>query len=160
MSLYSDILGGLQPRETKSDILDYYGSSRKAAEALHKSGLVRDKQGEPVSVKSLMRRFQQRGGKSQGESSPVYKTLGESLPPIPPENGFHVSGVIWVRYSEDCEERYPDYDLSASEAALLVKMTWAGMGDQAASNGYNDKDLDDPASYALCQEPQLTFTPR
>ena len=74
-------------RTTKTEIKEYYGSSREAAEALY--GRVLNKRtGEPVKVESLMRRFQTRGGKSQGETSAAYRELGRELPPLsvkPPE---------------------------------------------------------------------------
>lgn len=89
-------------RTTKSEIKDYYGSSRAAAEALY--GRVLNKRtGEPVKVESLMRRFQMRGGKSQGESSAAYKELGRELPPLsvkPPE-----SITVTVRGQQGQRER-------------------------------------------------------
>lgn len=162
MSLYEDILGGLRQRTTKAEVIEGYQQQYKGrGQAGWKQRIVHDlAQLTGMKPKNLEKRFDtQRRGNPEKRNAEQYKTLGESLPPIPPENGFHVSGVIWVVYSEECEERYPDYDLSPAEAALLVRMTWAGMGEQAASNGYNDKDLDDPASYGLCQEPQLTYEP-
>ncbi len=74
-------------RSTKTEIKDYYGSSRAAAEALY-GRILNKKTGEPVKVESIMRRFQNRGGKSQGEMGAVYKELGRELPPLsvkPPE---------------------------------------------------------------------------
>lgn len=163
MSLYEDILGGLQLRTTKAEVIEGYQAQYKGrGQAGWKQRIVHDlAQLTGMKPKNLEKRFDtQRRGNPEKRNAEQYKTLGESLPPLPPENGFHVSGVIWVRYSEECEERYPDYDLSASEAALLVRMAHAGMAEQAASNGYNDKDIDDPNPYGLCAEPQLTFTPR
>lgn len=76
-----------EPRTSKADYLDYfktqYGAkqgTRKAAEYLHSLGIVRNRQGEPVKVESLMRRFQSRGGKSQGETREVYHAAAANLP--------------------------------------------------------------------------------
>ncbi len=75
------------PRASKSDVLEYYkqeygkAGTRKAAEKIHELGLVVNKKtGEVPKVESLMRRFQTRGGKSQGETSAVYAALGKELP--------------------------------------------------------------------------------
>lgn len=67
--------------QSKSEFLSRFGSTREAAEYLYETGEIRNREGERVSVKSLMRRFQTRGGRSQGESAAVYKEAGKTLPP-------------------------------------------------------------------------------
>lgn len=67
--------------QSKSEFRSRFGSNREAAEYLYETGTIRNRNGELVSVNSLMRRFQSRGGRSQGESAAVYKEAGKSLPP-------------------------------------------------------------------------------
>lgn len=162
MSLYGDIIAGLEPRTTKAEAIEAYQDLYKGrGQKGWKQHIVkRLSEITGMKPKNLEKRFDtQRRGNPETRNAEQYKTLGEELPPVYPENGMHVSGIIWVKYSEDCEERYPDYDLSAEEAKQFILMAHAGMAEQAVSNGYNDKDIDDPEPYGLCAEPQLTFTP-
>lgn len=163
MSLYGDIVAGLKPRETKAEVIDYYRQTYKGRgqKGWRQHLVQRLSEITGLKPKNLERRLDpSRINNPEKRNADQYKQLGEELPPMPPDNGFHVSGVIWVRYSEECEERYPDYDLTYEESVQLIRMAHGGMGEAAVSNGYNDKDIDDPEPYGLCQEPQLTFTPR
>ncbi len=74
--------------KSRSEYIDYYrdtygkAGTRKAAESLY--GSVKNKKGEDVSVKNIMRQFQSRGGKEQKESAKsaeVYQEAGKKLPP-------------------------------------------------------------------------------
>lgn len=157
MSFLEDVYAASTPRETKSDILDYFGTSRKAAEAIYKEGIVKNRKGDLVGVDSLMRRFQKRGGKSQGEQSPVYRTLGEKLPPIPPAGGYHVYGTIWVKYSEECVDREVDELITGKDAEALAQMAGEEML-QALSNQYQTGDITGKGPGA-CAEPELHVDP-
>lgn len=67
--------------QTKGEFLSRFSSTRKAAEFLYEHGNILNRKGDKVGVDSLMRRFQTRGGKSQGEHLPVYREAGRELPP-------------------------------------------------------------------------------
>lgn len=67
--------------QTKAEFASRFSSTRKAAEFLYEHSDIRNRQGDKVSVDSLMRRFQTRGGKSQGEQRAVYREAGRELPP-------------------------------------------------------------------------------
>lgn len=70
-------------RTSKTQIKDYFGSSREAAQwGIDHGFFVNKKTGEPIKLESAMRRFQSRGGKSQGETSATYKEMGKTLPPL------------------------------------------------------------------------------
>lgn len=145
------------PRTSKSDILDYYGSSRKAAEAIHRLGIVKNRKGEDVGIDSLMRRFQKRGGKSQGENAPVYGILGDKLPPKPPAGGYHVYGTVWVKYSEECVDREIDETISGDDAKALARMAGDAML-QSVVNQYQHGDITQKGP-SICQPPELYVDP-
>ena len=80
--LSADVEGKAPRLKTKSEILEYFhGNTRQAAEYGIKQGVFVNRNGEPIKLASAMRRFQSRGGKSQGENAPAYQALGQTLPP-------------------------------------------------------------------------------
>ena len=70
---------------TKTEYVQSFPNTRAAAEYALKhapEAFLNKKTGEPIKIESMMRRFQSRGGKSQGEQRAVYKELGKDLPPV------------------------------------------------------------------------------
>src|SRR6266702_3097193 len=151
--IYSQVLDESEPRETKADIVEYYQSTYPGfGRGGWKQRLVNDMAAiTGMKPKNLEKRFDpQRLNNPEDRNADQYAELGEQLPPKPPENGFHVEGTIWVQYSEECVDREVDFDIAGDEADELVRLAFAGLGNQAIANSYNETDLDDPNSYAAC----------
>lgn len=172
MSLLSQVIEVSPRRETKSEVLEYYRveygghASRKAAEALHELGIIKNRQGEPVKIESLMRRFSSRHGHSQGEHSAAYRAMGENIKPLMPAGGYHIEGTVWVKFSDgDCEEREVNEDITGKDAQTLLDIAWKDEEDalaQAVVNHYMEEDIEarNPTAVASseCQEPELSVS--
>lgn len=100
----------------------------------------KDKNGNPVKRASIMRRFQggRQSSKRKDQTQEEYKALGDLLPMQPPKNGYLIQGTICLKYSEDCEERYIDIEVTGEAAAALAKSA----SPQLAINLYNKQKWD------------------
>lgn len=101
--------------------------------------------------KNIARRFDPtRRGQEEPRNRQEYKDLGQELPLMRPES-IHISGTIFIRYSQDCEEREIDEELTDEDDIKdYMKMMSSGLASEAISNIYNDGDVDDVAGYAPC----------
>lgn len=116
------------------------------------ASFTRDKNGQPMSKKNVMRRFQNRQGKRWQDTPPSdrqkaeYKALGKTLPPIIPPGGFHVWGKGKIKYSKKCETVKIDEYITGKAAEFLAKT-----GDvQVVLNSYNELAADDPDAPQEC----------
>lgn len=148
MALDDLIYDAAIPRTSKADVIEYYQETygknwtRRIAEDLY--GSVKNRRGENVNVRNIQRRFQgTRASAGEGRSGAMYQELGRKLPPKAPENGFYIGGVIYVKYSKDCVERYidPPIHITASAAQRLIDMTAQEIA-QAVANAYQNDNPD------------------
>lgn len=154
-------------RETREEIIEYYREEYPSAQTQRngrvieewKGELVEDLQpytsnrnGDPLSISSLRRRFQ--SGREQATSvskrqQEEYRALGATLPPEPPQNGYFVTGTIHIQYSQFCEEReLVGVYIVGADAELFAETADV----QIIINIYNEMDADDPEGYAPCDE--------
>ena len=108
-----------------------------------------------------MRRFQ--GGRSESEkvskkNEQEYKDVGAMIPPIPPENGYHIQGQISVKYSDECVDRNIDEYIDGDAAKQLAAMAYDDMY-QAILNQYQNGYIDEPGPEpGDCAPPRLTVS--
>lgn len=176
---YQQVREVSQFKETRGEIIDYFkglypgGKLLKNGKTIEnwKSKLVAavqpftfNKDMAHLSKATLNRRFET--GRENSKISRVqeqeYRELGETLPFDPPENGYHVWGEVWVKYSDgQCEPRDVDEYITGEDARKLAKEAYEGTSKSAAQmvvNHYQDEDVDNEeptASIGDCQEPEL-----
>ncbi|SRR5260221_727397 len=162
MSLLDDVYEASDPRTNKTDFIDYYqekyGDNWKRQAAIDQSGTTNS---SSRAYQSAMRNFQ---GKRLNETgnTPKWRALGEKLPPKPPENGYHIYGVVYVKYSDgECEERDVDEYIAGDEASALAAMATAEAMAQAVVDHYNTDPFGDEshASIGDCNPPDLHVEP-
>lgn len=162
MSLYSEVRAASQYRETKAEVVEYYRETYKGrGKESWKQHLVSDlSRITGIKPKNLERRFDpSRISNPEKRNADQYRQLGEQLPPIAPDGGYHVYGVIWVKYSEDCEERDVDEYITGKAAERLAKMAYEDMM-QAVANAYQSQEGDiDFRGPTPCAEPDLHVEP-
>lgn len=153
---YDQVMGSSTPRESKSEIVEYYQAEYGDEWKTH---LVNDlKPHAPLTRKeSLARRFAADRIEKEGGflTKRQYRSLGKDLPPIPPEGGFSIKGTIYVKYSDECVERDVDEVVSGDDAKALVREAQAGML-QKLINYYQHGDTSRQGPGAgECEEPDL-----
>jgi hypothetical protein len=139
-------------RETPDEVFDYYQQQYPGHKTLKNGKTIfawqsklADDLSQVLGIKreSVMRRFQgARAGKISKSQADEYQALGEMLPPNPPDNGYLVSGTIYVKYSNDCEEREiePPMHISYEDAKRMLAMD-TDKAVQAVANAYQaDQD--------------------
>lgn len=156
------------PRETKADVTAYYkarypgvrtDSKGRTIAAWRSKATTEYARVTGLSRASAAREFQGvRGASSGKKNAAIWKRIGKDLPPAPPENGYRIRGVIWVKYSDDCEERHIDETITGKAARALSLME-CDDATQAVANYYQHDDIDEEGP-AWCAEPQLTVTAR
>lgn len=179
MSLYEQVRAVGTSRTTREDVFDYYraeypgSKTNKKGETIENwKGVYATDQAHVSGVKrdSIMRRFQKRGENGATIDKPVskahedeYQALGESLPSIPPDGGYHIEGEVWVKFSDGaCEPRDVDLYIRGEDAAKLAKAAEADLA-QMVVNHYMEEeggiDTDEPqARTGDCQPPRLTVS--
>lgn len=147
--------------QTKAEIIEYYRETYKGrGKEGWKQKLVNDLASiTGIKPKNLERRFDpSRINNIEKRNASQYKQLGDTLPPIPPDGGYHIYGVIWVKYSEECEEREIDEYITGKAARRLARMA-ASESDgllQAVNNAYQSQEGDiDFKGPQPCAEPDL-----
>jgi len=170
VSILDEVRAYGRTRETPDEVFDYYKKEYPGSKTLKNGkvqyawqGKLADDLSQVLGIerKSVMRRFQGvRAGKVSKSQEDEYQALGQSLPLIPPEGRGHITGTIWVKYSEDCEDREVDIDLSHADVVRLFEMAVDEMI-QAVANGYQsnqpgDVDIDFKGP-DWCAEPDLQF---
>lgn len=179
MSLLEQVYEVSMPRESKADIVDYYQREYPGQGAKGwKQTLIRDllernydvtvgtvgKEEYRRQAKNMAKRFDpQRLNNPELRNAKEYETLGATLPPMPPEGGYHIFGTIWCKYSDDdtCNEREMDEYITGEAAEELANMSAAEMV-QAALNAYQSQDGDidfNGPSLSDCADPELTVEP-
>lgn len=162
MSLLEQIYAVSPRRETKSEIIDYYRETyRGRGQTGWKQRLVNDLSGiTGMKPKNLERRFDpSRIGnvpRTRRERE-QYEELGDMLPPMPPEGGYYIHGIVWVRYADDpCEGREVDEYITGDQARQLLKMS-VDDALQAVVNHYMNDTIDDEGALTVgeCQPPDL-----
>lgn len=168
MTFLESVMNASAIRETKADIVDYY---REVHPRNWQAKLVHDLHPFTSGVKTehnLARRFNSgaKGGENRLDrpgskrEQAEYKAFGATLPRKVPKSGFHVTGTIYVQYSQDCVKRKVDIILNRNAASRLIGMAKAE-AIQAVANGYQsdlpeaDIDFQGPA---WCAEPDLHAT--
>lgn len=148
MSLYQQILGASEQRTTKQDFISYYqsryGAGWKRAAAIKISGT---NDAKARSYQSVMRNFQGKRLHQEGDTIKWHE-LTKDLPPMPPEDGYHIHGKIWLKYSEECEEREVDVVISGDEAQRLLSTSV----EYSLINAYNEQGIDDEPPASPCNE--------
>ena len=135
MSLYDQIREA-SPKRSWEEVITYYkkeypgSKTNKAGVTSYawQSKLATDvSETTGVERKSVMRRFQKRAGKVAPVSEKhqaEYADVGEALPPKVPEGGYHISGTVWVKYSDDVyDAREIDEAISGEDAEALAKLS-------------------------------------
>jgi hypothetical protein len=151
-------------RETRDEVIEYFqgefGDDWKGELSDKLGSVIEDLWGKSMKHANIMRRFQNRGGKDWTTTRPSakqreeYRAVGAELPVMPPENGYVVDGVLFIRYSQTCERReLPEPIYITGEDAELFAQT---ADVQIVINLYNEMDADDPEGYSSCDEPDLT----
>ena len=158
MSLLDDVYAASDPRENKADFINYYqekyGAGWKRQAAIDLSGTT---DSGSRAYQSVMRNFQGQRLAQQG-NTPKWRALSEKLAPKPPENGYHIYGVVYVKYSDgECEERDVDEYISGSEAGELAGMSTASAMAQGVVDHYNTDPFggESHASIINCESPDL-----
>jgi hypothetical protein len=162
VALNDQVLAASMPRETKADIIAYYQAVYPAkGKGSWKQRLVNDLAGiTGLKPKNLEKRFDtQRRGNPELRNAAQYQELGDQLPPKAPEGGFHISGVVYVNYSDGCEERYIDIEVKGGDAEKLVLMAAQEQADQGVVNAYNELDVDEKQGYLSCADSELDVEP-
>lgn len=167
MNLREEVNAVSHFRASREEIIDYYREEYPGSLTQRNGRVIEDwkgelaedlqpytanREGDPLSIASVRRRFQ--SGREQAphvskRQQEEYRALGESLPPIPPPGGYLVTGTIHIRYSKTCEVREllgiyivgADAELFAETADIQIVI-----------NIYNEMDADDPEGYAPCDE--------
>lgn len=173
MSLCSDIIDASDPRLSKQDVVDYYkekypGSkvdSRGRSIAAWRSHATTAYAGATgLSRASAAREFQgQRAASSGRANKAIWEQIGEKLPPRPPDNGFRIYGTVWVKYSEECEERDIDETIAGKAAMQLIDYAMnceeqEATLHQAIINQYQNDDIDVKGPNE-CNPPDLHVEP-
>ena len=150
------------PRTTKAEVVagyqEKYGG--KLGKGGWKQAIVHDlAEMFGLKPKSLEKRFDlQRLERPELRNAAQYEQIGATLPPMAPEEGYHIFGIVWVKGSDgNCEEREVDEYIVGSEARDLLKMSSDAMLD-AVVHHYFDTDFDEeiPLTAAGCQGSDLT----
>lgn len=162
---FDAMLRDINPRSWE-DVLDYYqkeypGQQTRIYKKTGEVKTVYEWQGKlatdlsnKLGIKraSVMRRFQgERAGKVSSKQQAEYEELAEDLPPMIPDNGYHITGTIWVKYSEECVEREVDEFVSGEDAEGMIA---ADDMLQAFANYYNTGDVSE-GNYDVCDKPKL-----
>lgn len=170
MSLWQQIHDVGTPRETKADIIEYYYATYAGAwrqtliqDLLGIRGVIRDEIGDKEYKRqehNLRRRFDpDRIAKPEPRNAEEYRLLGESLPSMPPEGGYHIWGTVWVKYADNpCEEREVDEYITDEQAVELAEMANKEVIQAVVNHYMTDGDIHDeePRLFAGdCQEPDL-----
>ncbi len=172
MDIYEQMREVGVPRTTKAEIIDYYqqaytgrGQSGWKQNLIH--DLLRSKDITPNTVgereyarvtKNTAKRFDtQRRNNPEPRNAAEYEALGEALPAMPPEGGYHIFGIIFVVFSDgECEEREIDEYITGKDADKLAMSAAEDLAQQII-NHYMEEDTDEPtASIGRCDPPQLT----
>jgi len=150
MSLYSQAVAVSRQRETKQEIIAYFKKEYPGVLSTRGGTKVEDWRSKLASAiqpfvgdkrESVLRQFQGKRATSTSVTPKwrqAYEDLGALLPPIPPENGYHISGEIHVKYSETCEPREVDIDIVGEEAEQFLASAM-----QALINVYNGQKIDE-----------------
>ncbi len=160
MSFLDQVYAAGEPRETKADVVDYYQQTYTGRrQAGWKQSLIRDllpytPQTGANPAKNLARRFDpSRLNNPEPRNAEQYQELGATLPPKAP-HGLHIFGIIWVKYSDDCEERVIDEKIYGDEVKQLYAEAIDEKMLQSMANYYQTGDLDTQGP-AICGEPDL-----
>lgn len=170
--IYEQIREAGTQRETKADIIDYYqqaytgyGQHGWKQNLIH--DLLRSKDITPNTVgekeyarltKNTAKRFDtQRRDNPEPRNAAEYEALGEGLPPMPPENGYHIFGIIYVAFSDgECEEREIDEYITGKAAEKLANSAEEDIAQRITNHYMEEDDTDEPtASIGNCDPPQL-----
>lgn len=149
---------------TKAEIIDYYQREYPSrGKGSWKQMLVNTLSAMTgQKPKTLEKRFDvQRRNNPEPKNAQQYKDLGAMLPPQLPKGEYHVTGIVWVKFSDGaCEERDVDEVLSYEEAVAMLKMNSRDAA-QMLVNKYMEEepDEDEPtASIGDCNPPDLEVT--
>lgn len=167
------------PRTAREDIFAYYRAEYPGSKTLKSGKTAYEWQSQlatdlsqVVGIKraSVMRRFQKRGEKGATIEKAVskghedeYQALGESLPPKPPDGGYHIKGVVWIKFSDgECEPRDVDEYITEDDATMLANAADADLV-QMIVNHYMEEEggmaTDEPQTMiGDCQPPNLTVS--
>jgi len=78
-------------------------------------------------------------------------SLYEQVQTIPPENGYHIQGIIWLGYGSNFEEveREIDIKIVGSDATIFAKAESRQALAEMIANVYNDLDIDEREPHFL-----------
>lgn len=177
MSLCSDILDVSDPRESKSDVVEYFKEKFPGSKTDKKGRTIEawrshattayqnayeEVTGNPIKRASAAREFQGKRGESSGKANKaIWEKIGEGIPPRPPEDGYKITGTVWIKFSEECEERDIDETIDGKEAKKLAE--WAFNDEECQGTGqkiinyYMEEDIDSN-SPGECNPPELIVT--
>lgn len=151
--------------ETKAEIVAYYQANYpgRGAESW-KQHLVHDLAAiTGMKPKNLERRFDPsrlHNVPRTAREKEQYVELGLQLPPIsPPENGYHIYGEVFVKFSDgECEPRDVDEYITGEDAEELLDQARASGMAQAVVKHYMEDALWDEPSARIgdCDPPNLT----
>lgn len=162
MSFYDQLRDVLEYPETREEIIEVYRERYPGVKTQKNGRVIEEWKGKlaadlegmtGISRKNLMRRFQNRGNKRWEDTEPSarqeeeYKKLGETLPPIVPHGGFHIWGIVWIKYSKECVDRDIDIYVTGRDAEFLAKTAEV----QVVINLYNEMPSD-AQGYAECPD--------
>ncbi len=156
MSLLDRIYDVSPRRESKADVVAAYQHHGQWIPG-GKQALIRDllERNYDVSVgtvgkeeykrqaKNMARRFDpSRINNPERKNTKEYQTIGATLAPKAPTNGYHIFGTIYVKYSdEECEPREMDEYIKGEAAQNLIGMSAKDML-QATGRAYQSQEGD------------------
>ncbi len=164
---YAQIRAAGTPRQTKAEIVDYFrteytGRGQKGwkQQLVNALSLVTG-----MKPKNLEKRFDpQRLNNPEKRNAAQYQELGAMLPTKPPENGYHIEGKVWIKFSDgECEERDIDEDITGEDAKALADAAYEGalkgiINHYMEADDPFDKETETVASPGGCREPELTVS--
>lgn len=179
MDFYEQVRAAGTPRETKADVIEYFQETYKGVKTKSNgdkvyewktelvnalTGVATNKNGELMSRANIARRFQsgrEVKPEKQQKTKEEYQHIGETIPTKPPENGYLVEGVVYIKFSDgECEPRDVEEYITGADADALAKAA----GDDLLSmlvNRYMELEDGEEPGYSIgqCDDPELTVTP-
>ncbi len=145
----SQVLEVSPARTTKAEIIDYYRATYGPLGSKNswKQHLINDLSPiAGIAPKNLEKRFDAgpkgRINNPEPRNAAQYKELGEQIAPRVPDGGYHITGTVYVKFSDgECEEREVDEVIEGKDAAALLAMALDQAEDvayQAIVNHYMD----------------------
>ncbi len=173
MSFLEEVFEVSPRRTSKAEVVDYYRSQYPGSKTDKRGRTIEAWRSKAADVyqqvtglnrNSALREFQGTRANSSGRTNrETWETIGDMLPPMVPENGYLITGTVWVKFSDgQCEEReLTDERITGKEARALLKAAIEENERQLedyALNHYMTDSIDDSeheARYGDCQAPDL-----